>query len=132
MPHCPVFYPQNPKKVRVQSDAAATFKEKSLNCELYIGTDLLISLIDVLIRLQNLRTALVADELHQVKVQKADMDSLRFLWMEEIIPNTKLDTYQITVHIFGATDSSCHTNYTLKSVAKDNFSRFNPLTIKSQ
>lgn len=79
MPHCPVFYPQNPKKVRVQSDAAATFKEKSLNCELYIGTDLLISLIDVLIRLQNLRTALVADELHQVKVQKADMDSLRFL-----------------------------------------------------
>ena len=82
MPHCPVFYPQNPKKVRVPSDAAATFKEKSLNCELYIGTDLLISLIGVLIRLQNLRTALVADVedmFHQVKVQKADMDSLRFL-----------------------------------------------------
>ena len=35
------------------------------------------------------------------------------------------------VHIFEATDSTFCANYTLKSVARDNFSKFNQVTIKT-
>ena len=134
LPHHPLFYPQKPKKVRLWFDAAVTFKEKSLNSELYNGPDLLNSLIGVLVRFQILRTQLVAevkDMFHQVKVQKADMDSQWFLWMKELIPNAKLDTHQMTIYLKQLTHHIVQ-NYTLKSVARNNFSKFNSFTIESQ
>lgn len=73
----------------------------------------------------NHKTALVADAnamFHKVKALKADMDSLGFLWAEEIIPNAKSHTHQMILHIFETTDWPCCANYALKSVARNNFS----------
>ena len=63
---------------------------------------------------------------HKVKAQKAG-----FLWAEEIIPNAKSHAYQMILHIFETTDWPCCANYALKSVARNNFSKFNYVTITS-
>ena len=61
LPHHPVFHPQKPGKVRVVFDAAAKYKSKSLNKELFIGPDLLNSLVGVLLQFRNHKIALVGD-----------------------------------------------------------------------
>ena len=48
--HHPVFHPQKPGKVQVVFDAAAKYKGKGLNKELFTGPDLLNSLVGVLLR----------------------------------------------------------------------------------
>ena len=58
---------------------------------------------------------------HQLRVKPSDRDALRFLWADSPFEDpTKVDTYQMLVHIFGATDSSCCTNFAGKRVARDN------------
>jgi hypothetical protein len=50
---------------------------------------------------------------HQVLVPKEDMNTLLFLWKEDIDAEGPPDVYQTLVHIFGAKDSSYCANYAL-------------------
>ena len=60
---------------------------------------------------------------HQVRVNPSGRDALRFLWADSPFEDpTKIDTYQILVHIFGATDSPCCANLAVKC-ARDNKER---------
>ena len=85
LPYHPVFYPQKSGKVQVVFDAAAKYKGKSLNKELFTATDLLNSLVGVLLRFQDHKIALVGDleaMFSQVRVKPSDRDALRFLWAD--------------------------------------------------
>ena len=85
LPHHPVFHPQKPGKVRAVFNAAAKYKGKSLNKELFTDPDLLKSLVGVLLRFQNHKIALVEDVeamFYQVRVKPSDIDALRFLWAD--------------------------------------------------
>jgi hypothetical protein len=57
---------------------------------------------------------------HQVKVPPKDSNSRRFLWWDDKDLEGTPEEYQMTSHIFGATDSQCCANYCLKRTAKDN------------
>lgn len=48
--------------------------------------------------------------------------ALRFLWWSDIID----ENHAMTVHVFGATDSLCCSNYCLKKVAEDNSESYDP------
>ena len=122
LPHHPVFNENKPGKVRVVFDAASKFKGVSLNSMLHTGPDLANKLIGVLIRFRNFPFTLVADiegMFHQVRVADKDKDSLRFLWVEKE-NSTTFSTYEMNVHIFGATDSPCCASYALRRTAEDN------------
>ena len=122
LPHHPVFNVNKPGKVRVVFDAASKFKGVSLNSMLNTGPDLANKLIGVLLRFRNFPFTLVADiegMFHQVQVAEKDRDSLRFLWVESET-SEKISTYQMKVHIFGATDSPCCASYALRRTAEDN------------
>ena len=74
----------------------------------------------MLLRCQHYKIALVADletMFHQVQVPKSDMVYLIFLWAEDHFKSQRIDTFQMTVLIFGATDSA-FANYALTSVGK--------------
>ena len=58
LPHHPVFHPQKPEKMRVVFGAAAKYKSKSLNKELFTGPDLLNSLVDALLPFRDHKIAL--------------------------------------------------------------------------
>ena len=89
-------------------DAATKYKGKSLNKELFTGPDLLYRLVAVLRQFRNEKIALVGDmeaTFHQVSVKPSDRDALWFLWADSPFQDpTKIGTYQMLVHIFGATD----------------------------
>jgi len=85
------------------------------------------------LRFRQENTALVADiesMFHQVKVREEDQHSLRFLWWDTSTTNP-LEEYVVTVHIIGATDSSCAENASLKRTADDNVEDFDPVTIET-
>ncbi|XP_075256011.1 uncharacterized protein LOC142348522 [Convolutriloba macropyga] len=70
-------------------------------------------------RFRENRIALCADieqMFMQVKVDPKDRPYLRFLWKN----NGRIETYEYTSHIFGATDSSCIASYALRRSAHDN------------
>jgi hypothetical protein len=134
LPVHPVLNPNKPGKTRLVNDAAAEFKGKSLNNSLVTGPDLLNSLVGVLLRFRTGRVAIAADiegMYHQVRVSSEDADSLRFLWQDDIASDEPPDTYQMLVHIFGAKDSSTCCSYALKKTARDNWLRFDPLTLET-
>jgi hypothetical protein len=120
LPHHCVLNPKKPEKVRVVFDAAATFQDVSLNSRLITGPDLLNSIFGVLQRFRLKPVAVVADisdMFHQVRVPEHDSDALRFLWKADLDDNGACDVYKMLVHIFGATDSPCCTNFALQHVA---------------
>ena len=126
LPHHPVFNVNKPGKLRVVFDAASRYKGKSLNDVLHTGPDLVNKLIGVLLRFRNFPFTLVADiegMFHQVKVSDQDRDSLRFLWVNSE-DDSSIVTYQMLVHIFGATDSPCCAAYALRRTAEDNKDEF--------
>ena len=122
LPHHPVFHPHKPGKVRVVFDTAAKYKGKSLNKELFTGPDSLTSLVGVPLRFRNNKITLagkVEVMFHQVK--PSARDALLFLWADSAFEDpTKIDTYQMLVYIFRATDSPCCANFAMKCVARDN------------
>ena len=114
-------------------DAAAESNGTSLNQNLLQGPDCPNSLIGVLLRFRQENTAVVVDiesMFHQVKVREEDQDNLRFLWWKGSTDDPP-EEYVMTVHIFGAADSPCAANSTLKRTADDNEKDFDPMTIKS-
>ena len=60
---------------------------------------------------------------HQVKVGAEDQDSLRFLWWSGSTDEAP-QVYVMTVHIFGAADSTCSANCILLRTADDNEGSF--------
>ena len=122
IPHHGVFHPRK-KTLRVVFDCGAEYQGVSLNSELLQGPDLTNSLVGVLLRFRSEPIALMADiksMFYQVKVSKADIDFLRFLWW----PNADYDQepldYRMLVHIFGAASSPSCASYALQKTAQDN------------
>ena len=125
--------PNKPGKVRIVFDAAAEHKWTSLNKNLLQGPDCTNSLVGVLLRFREENIALVADiesMFHQIKVRKEDQDSLRFLWWPKSMTDSP-EEYVMTVHIFGATDSPCAANFTLRRSADDNAKAFDPAAVET-
>lgn len=121
LPHHGVLHPQKPNKVRVVFDAAAKYKENSLNNNLLSGIDLLNNLVSVLCRFRRGKYAVISDieaMFHQVQVPNPETDALRFLWRKNI--EKEIEDYAMQVHIFGKTDSPCIADWALKRTAPDN------------
>ena len=67
-----------------------------------------------------------------MRVKSSDRDVHWFLWADSLFGNpTKIDTYQMLVHIFGATDSPCCANFAVKCVARDSKERCSRVAIES-
>ena len=107
--YIPHHYVTNPNKqniFRVVFDALAKFAGASLNCYLLKGSDLLNSLVTVLLRFRNGKYSISADiekMFHQIFVKQNERNYLRFLWRDN--PSLAIDEYQMNVHIFGKNDS---------------------------
>ena len=122
LPHHGIFHPQKKDKIRVVFDAAALHDGVSLNNQLHQGPDLTNSLLGVLLRFRQEPIALVADiegMFNQVKVPPEDADALRFLWWEDSNLEQPSE-FQMTSHIFGATDSPSCASFCLRKAAEDN------------
>ena len=127
LPHHPVLHPRKPDKVRVVFDCAAKHKGISLNDALYQGPVLTNSLVGVLIRFRENPIALVADieqMFHQIKVDPIDCDALRFLWWPDGNFTQPPVTYQMLVHLFGATSSPKCAAFSLRQTAYDYGKKF--------
>lgn len=127
--HFPVINQNKPGKVRIVFDADAENNGTSLNKNLLQGPDSTNCLIGVLLRFRQENTADIESMLHQVRVRQEDQDSLQFLWWDESTGDS-LEEYVMTVHIFGATDSPCVANSTLKRTADDNNKDFDTITVQ--
>ncbi|KAL9977579.1 hypothetical protein ACROYT_G014998 [Oculina patagonica] len=133
LPHHAVINPNKPGKVRVVFDAAAKYQGVSLNQNLLQGPDMTNNLVAVLSRFRQDQTALMADieaMFHQVKVAPEDQDAFRFLWWSDTTDEPPHE-YVTTVHVFGATDSPCCSNYSLKRVAEDNKDKYDTIVINT-
>ena len=131
LPHHTMLNPNKPGKVRVVFDAAAKHEGTSLNQNLLQGPDRTNNLVGVLLRFRQDWTALMADVeamFHQVKVAPEDQDAFRFLWWSSDADKPS-DKYVMTVDVFGATDSPCCANYSLKRTAEDNRDKYEPIVI---
>lgn len=127
LPHHPVFHPKKPEKVRVVFDCAAKYKGVSLNDVLLQGPDMTNTLVGVLTRFRQERTAIMADiesMFYQVRVRPDDSDVLRFLWWPGNDLQSRPEEYQMAVHLFGAVSSPSCANFALRKTAEDNFQRF--------
>ena len=84
------------------------------------------NLLGILLRFRQYPIALVADiegMFNQVKVPPEDSDALRFLWWEDS-DLERPPEFQMTSHIFAATDSPSCANFCLKRAAEDRKGRF--------
>ena len=130
LPHHPVLSPNKPDKVQVVFDCAATYKGMSLNSALMKGPHLMNNLTGVLIRFRQERIALVGDieaMFHQVMVDPAHINTLRFLWWKGGNLNSTPVAYQMLVHLFGATSSPSSANFALRQVATEFGHLYNPI-----
>ena len=112
-----MFHPQKQDKILVVFDAASLYNGVSLNNQLLQGPDLTNSLLGILLRFRQYPISLVADiegMFNQVKVPPEDSDALRFLWWE-YSDLERPSEFQMTSHIFGATDSPSCATFCLKS-----------------
>ena len=108
--------------MRVVFDYAARCGGTSLNEQLLKGLDFLNSLIEVLIRFRSEKVAVVADieqMFHQCLVTPRDRKYLRFLWWPKGELSLPPVTYQMTVHIFGATSSPSFAQFCLQESVED-------------
>ena len=85
IPNHAVLNQHKPDKVRVVYDAAANYKNCSLNDHLLKGPDLLNNLVSIVIRFRLGQFAVISDieqMFHQVRGREEGRDALRFLWRE--------------------------------------------------
>ena len=119
----PVTNENKPGKVRRVANASSVFQSQSLNSNLPKGPDLLSNLTGVILRFRENKLPLSANieqMFMQVKVAPEDIKFLRFLWNND----GRIETYEYTSHIFGATDSPCIASYALRKTARDNEEQF--------
>ena len=115
-----VTSPHKPDKVRVVFNCSARYLNTSLNEVLMKGPDLLTSMVGVLLRFRQHPVPVAGDiekMYHQVKVPAADQSSLRFFYCKP--GSQQIDTYQMTVHVFGAISSPTSCLFALKRTAQD-------------
>ena len=118
-----VYHPKKPDKIRVVFDCLSEYKGESINKHLLQGPDLTNKLIGVLTRFQQESVAFMSDieaMFHQVKATKDCRDLLRFLWWPNGDTSKEVETYRMTVHLFGAASSPNCSNFALKQTADDN------------
>ncbi len=121
-----VYHPQK-QTIRVVFDCGVTFQGKSLNSELLQGPDLTSTLFDVLPRFRQEPVAVMTDikaMFHQVRVSKADVDFLRFLWWPDGDTSMPAVEHRMLVHLFGAVSSPSCANLALRQTAKYNIDCF--------
>lgn len=102
LPHFGVDNP-NKNKLRLVFDAAYKTKGKSLNDYLHTGPDLLTSLLGIMLRFREHKTAVTADiqdMFLRIKILPQDQDAFRFLWRNSSKDPVK--TYVMTSLLFGA------------------------------
>ena len=100
------------------------FQSQSLNSNLLKGPDLLSNLVGIILRFKESHIAISANieqMFLQVKVAPSDRSYLRFLLWDH---NGKIEEYEYTRHIFGATSSLCIGSYAQRCSAKDNHKDF--------
>ena len=123
LPHHPVSNENKPGKIRRVINELSIFQGQSLNSNLLKGPNLLNNLVDIILRFRESHIAISADieqMFMQVKVAPSDRSYLRSLWDH----NGKIEEYEYTSHIFGATSSPCIASYALRRSANDNQKHF--------
>ncbi|KFD50467.1 hypothetical protein M514_08694 [Trichuris suis] len=120
LPHHAVWNTQR-TKICVVFDASAKQEVISLNTCLLKGPDYLPNICGVLLRFRRKRIPVSVDTermYHQVKVKREDRSALRFLWRP---PGSKRppETFEMQVHVFGATSSPRVCMYALRRAALD-------------
>ena len=122
LPHHGVYHHRKPDNIRVVFDCSAVYKGQSLNQNLLQGPDLTDSLLGVLCRFRQDKTAFMCDleaMFHQVMVNVNDRNFLRFLWWKDGDLDNEPIVYRMTAHLFGATSSPGCANVGLKTTADD-------------
>ena len=108
-------------------DCSAKYRGRSLNDLLLKGPDLTNTLFGVLKRFRQEKMALMADieaMFNQVRVADVDCTFLRFLWWPDGDLESKLEEYQMVVHLFGAASSPACSNFAPRRTAEDNSEHF--------
>ena len=121
LPHCGVYHPKKPDKIRVVFDSAPESNRVSLNTLLLSGPDLTKGLLGVLLRFRQEPVAVVADIeqiFHSFKVIEEHRDFLRFVWYKDNQPHGEITEYRMKVHIFGNTSSPAVATYGLRKTAE--------------
>ena len=127
LPHHAVWHPRKPAEPRVVFDCASKSGGVSLNDQLLQGPENTSSLIGVILRFRVNSVAVAADVrrmFHQVFVSPEDRGALCYLWFPDGDLTKDPKTYQMLVHIFGATSSPSVCGYALRKTATDNTEDF--------
>ena len=127
LPHHPVSNENKPGKIRRVTNASSIFQGQSLNSNLLKGPDLLSNLVGIILRFRESHIAISADieqMFMQVKVAPSNRSYLRFFWDH----NGKIEEYEYTSHIFGATSSPCIASYARRRSAIDNQKHFSEVS----
>lgn len=127
LPHFGVYHPKKPQQIRVVFDSSAECQGTSLNKELIAGTDMMNSLLGVLIRFRKETTAVMCDieqMFHSFHVIPANRDFLRFLWFQNNTPGKPIVEYRMNVHLFGNGPSPAVATFGLRKTATDGEEKF--------
>ncbi|XP_058828010.1 uncharacterized protein LOC131687931 [Topomyia yanbarensis] len=103
-----VTNPKKPNKIRLVWDAAAKACGVAFNDMLLKGPDLLVSLVNVLLRFREGKIAVCSDirEMFlRILIREEDKWSQCFVWRS--CPSDEVQIYTINVAMFGATSSPC-------------------------
>ncbi|XP_055623485.1 uncharacterized protein LOC129766911 [Toxorhynchites rutilus septentrionalis] len=115
-----VTNPKKPNKIRMVWDAAAKAGGVSFNDMLLKGPDLLVSLVEVLLRFREGKIAVCSDirEMFlRILIREEDKWSQCFLWGDS--PDAEIQVYVINVAMFGATSSPCTAQFVKNRNASD-------------
>ena len=121
-----------PEEPRVVFDCACKSSGVSLNNQLLQGPENTSSLIGVILRFRVNSVAVAADikrMFHQVFVSPEDRGALCYLWWPDGDLTKDPKTFQMLVHIFGATSSPSICGYALRRTAADYSEGFSSQTI---
>ena len=136
LPHRPVVrHNAETTKVRMVFDASSKTGKKgiSLNDCLHVGPSLNPLLYDILLRFRMAGVAMTADiekAFLNIEVDKADRDSLRFLWATNPFDdNPPVETYQFCRVVFGVKSSPFLLNGTLRYHLQ-NYEKTDPLFVQ--
>ena len=133
IPHHAVMNPNKPDP-RVVFDCAAKFKGKSLNDYLFTGPENTSPLVEVLLRFRVDSVAVISDiksMFHQVRVGDCDSEKISFLWWPTEDFNSDPETFEMRVHLFGASSSPSVCEFALRRTADDHCHEFSPIVVDS-